>query len=752
MKGKAGFLSLLGMAFAFAYFALAVDLERTYYNTNFYIFQARDLFRASRILAGQAIFFGPEMTGGGNLFGPLYYYLLATTQFFSEGWESAWWLMVAMSALSGVVGWAYLRWRCSSTAALLWLGVFGTAQFTGMFLRIFMNVSYLTLFAMLALVAICESFLAPTERERNRAFWLGCLLVSIGSHFHLSIVFWLPVLMAGRFTRARSGKSRLPELIGAVCLLVPIAPYLFWLALGRSLGDWQTAPSAGETRDVVPVLLSYIENLRSVPLLDTLYQGVRLLEVIPLPLFILCFFLLKLVRARKFCDGIERPLLLLSAAGFVPFSYYFVAPIAYRYSMLVYLPAAFLTAVLLEKALNSRERMLAFVAVSLAAFVLLLAFFPKPLVADLNLAFFLHFPLVALLPAAGVFFLRPIPGTGRALTGAAIALSICLCLMQRAYIETGFTNSNSDNVGRLIPNQWDWIQIWREVHTRTGWSYDTAISRMYFVNHHMEQDARPAFDRAVQWSEPPAPGTEIPDGFLVSMVSQEDSSLLHWLLEQPIQEELKEGIRSGKVLIGEKSILRGLLLVPYKVLDAKALPKGFHDSGMGYVKSAEVLELEKTPVSAEAQKLSDERLLFRWNDCPELSPSCTTAAMVSVTREGKKWNFRVRVIGFPISQVSPWIFPKRTENWQRPYLEVSCAGKDNRFLLATSIGYNRRYGSARENFPFNYDNAFVAPFERSFTVACGSRPSLVKVGREGTEVEGLRGVTRLPARALELVY
>ena len=53
-----------------AYFYLAIDIELSRQLIDFFIFQARDIDRAMRLLAGQPLFFGPEMTGGGNLPGP----------------------------------------------------------------------------------------------------------------------------------------------------------------------------------------------------------------------------------------------------------------------------------------------------------------------------------------------------------------------------------------------------------------------------------------------------------------------------------------------------------------------------------------------------------------------------------------------------------------------------------------------------------------------------------------------------------
>src|SRR4051794_37846012 len=87
----------------------------------FSVFQSRDLFRAQKLLEGQPIFWGPEMTGGGTLPGPFYYLLLAPSQAISQGWQSAWIWLVILQCVACVVGFYAFRAAGLKTAAYLWI-------------------------------------------------------------------------------------------------------------------------------------------------------------------------------------------------------------------------------------------------------------------------------------------------------------------------------------------------------------------------------------------------------------------------------------------------------------------------------------------------------------------------------------------------------------------------------------------------------------------------------------------------------
>ena len=68
--------------FAFVYFYLIVTTDRL---PN--IYQARDIHNAFRLLAGENLWAGPDLLGGGKAPGPFYYWVLALPLALFQSWQ-----------------------------------------------------------------------------------------------------------------------------------------------------------------------------------------------------------------------------------------------------------------------------------------------------------------------------------------------------------------------------------------------------------------------------------------------------------------------------------------------------------------------------------------------------------------------------------------------------------------------------------------------------------------------------------------
>src|SRR5437763_652159 len=72
---------------------------------NFSIYQARDIQRALDLLNGHWIWYGPDLSGGGTLPGPFYYWLLALPLLIFGNWESLIWLNLTLASAAAVGFW-----------------------------------------------------------------------------------------------------------------------------------------------------------------------------------------------------------------------------------------------------------------------------------------------------------------------------------------------------------------------------------------------------------------------------------------------------------------------------------------------------------------------------------------------------------------------------------------------------------------------------------------------------------------------
>ena len=224
-----------------------------------------------------------------------------------------------------------------------------------------------------------------------------------------------------------------------------------------------------------------------------------------------------------------------------------------------------------------------------------------------------------------------------------------------------------------------------------------------------------------------------------------------WILEQSISDDVKAALRAGHIVL-EPPNTKSLLVVPYRVVDTSIVPRYFHDYGRGYLHHQDDEWLSEHPEAQWAGKLSGGEYVFKWNECKDLNPFCNTGALVEIKATDKTatYSLRVRVNGPVISQSSPWISPQWTQSWLEPFVEVKCGQKSQRFKLASSIGYRRKYATHALRPLIWGNNSLLAPLDREFSFSCPDRPSGLKVGREGSEIETIYEVNSLPAQSLEL--
>lgn len=740
---------LLFAAAAVAAFLLAVNPLRLFDHSYFFVFQSRDLRRAAELLAGNPVFFGPEITGGGNLPGPFYYYLLAPALAFG-GWVAAWNWMFVLYCAGMAAGAVYFWRRYSAFAAAAFTVLLGTSPLTRVFLKIFLNVSYLPAFALGALICICESWRASTEKARTRALWGAFLLLGLGVQLHLSIAAWAAALLALQWMRKKvpqAGISGRGFLAGLGFFALPLVPWAIWYALdqaGVSLGQQRTF--VGSEGQVLPTYLGFLGFLREHSPAELVAQIPKLFEAVPFVLLLLVLLRALAPRASGGHASIAAPALACALFGLVPFSFYLIVPIGFRYGLPLYLPLIFLAVEWLHRAaadapLRRRFTRAGLLLSMVGAFV----FFTDQRSSLVKPEIYLLVALAAMLGAAAA------EAGKRAATGMLLVAATCLSLGQRDMIDSGTFSSSYLSYG-IMPNFQAWKGIWRQVYGATGWTYEEARSRIFFLHHHIEQDPQPLYESTVGGRAPPQPDGPRPDGFFISVSKRNGKDNLAWLLARPLPPELSRALSTGAIRLGEKSLSPNFLVLPYFVERPAEVPALIHNTGEGYFRTEEAGTLARFTGAEEAVRNADGSITFHWNECPGRNPYCSTAAVVSLERGARgAWKAKVRLIGSPISQVSPWISPEWTESWQEPYLEIGCAGRISRFPIASAVGYDRALGVQRKNYPFNFNHSFIAPFEREIAFRCSSGPDSVAVGRKATLVESIRAVRALPPAHLTYV-
>jgi hypothetical protein len=719
----------------------------------FYVFQSRDMARTTQLLAGKPIFFGPEMTGGGNLPGPFYYFLLSIPQLFSPMWTIAWYWLVALYAIIAAVCGTYFRNLFSMSQGILLIAHFALAWTVLRNLVTFLNVSYGFPFAALTLVCICVRYSSRDQIWRNRSFVAACFMSSLSIQLHLSLICFFISLMALQIFGHQLNLGRVSHRtfwFGILAFTLPIGPHLIWLLLksrGISLG--QEDFYSGSSTKAFSSLMLMTDYFRALPRDDFLYGIVaRTLNVIPISLLLIAVTV-GLCREAAHKAGqapLIRALTFCSFVSFIPFSYWYIVDIGGRYTIPFFLSMMFLTIVMYEQMLRTPQRLRLYNILGSAT---LLASVIYGLYSNIPPANLTRLAVTAIaLPVCGALLADRKFRNRSSGVILSFIITLGLAFAQRVLANTKIFNVT--NRGRSMPSYSEWKRIWGHVYLSTAWTYDEAIHRTYFINHHLEQEASFVYNEILRSGMQPKVLFPSPDGYIVSITlkpkHQTRNDILSWILKQNLQREVKEGLRSGDLVIGE-SQSNNRLIIPYWVRNRASLPQHFHNFGAGYIQDPDEALLANLNLREGVFALGSGRILFKWNECPDAHPFCSTGAIVILKQTLETTvEVSVKVIGATLSQVSPWISPNWTQQWIEPYIELECGKNTHHLSIASSVGYGRENATSHSHILLWGNNSFVAPFKRNFSVRC--MPTRLSLGRKGSAVETLSQIKTLPGKSL----
>lgn len=763
-KARAPFCWELTGAVVFVY--LCFNIPDNFKSLYFHTFMRRDMDRALELLKGHLIFFGPEASGGGYLPGPLIYFMLAGALLFSPFWQSCFWLLINLFLGMAVAGWLWFRQRFGVVGGFLLLALLAISHPVRSYVLLFLNVSYMLPFAFFAILTTCVAFSDELEKKRDRYILITAALVGLGMQLHFSIVC---VLLAAVFMfsfHKRLGlerPSRRAMWLGLLVIGLCSLPFIVWSGLGAlGIHFGQQGTFVGEAPGSFQTLIMLANYSLDQPLWITVREGLlRLFAITPITLGLaIGVFLLNqgweiFGHAQVLDLGLGkteqkdfRALLWLTFWSFFPFSYVFLVHMGRRYSMVYCFCLIFITLRLQVRLLRHQRTafLMAFVS-GLAA--LGLAYFYYSL-SPRGLHTALERLLLALVPLPFIY--------GSVRKKYAHRLSVLLGVVFTVFILILQFNVVAPRGLRVkeVPryHHSDWLRIWNYVYSSTGWDYQTAMRRTYFVNLRLDEDPRPIYDDVYRKAgDKNFKVEDPPDGFLILNAKylvnrRRTPNFVRFLEKQRVPSEILEGIRRGEILLGSARI-KGTKVIPYWVKVSSHVPRYFHDVGEGYFRSDETKQVDQVSEAEGILKLAENKYLFKWNECPGHNVFCNTGSVVEFSRESASYiRLKVDVLGSVISQNSPWISPSWTQAWIEPYVELHCGADVHKLILFKSIGMSRDYGTNEYNELLQANNSVIAPFHREYSVRCLTKPDFLAVGRASSTVEKLTKTINLPSKQL----
>ena len=719
---------VLAEALAFFIVILAL-LHTTFAHAFFVVFGARDLDRGRLFAAGVPILFGPEMNNGGHLPGGFFYLLLALPLKMGLGWRGAWELQIGLTALGAAATWLFLRRRFGFFAA--WTGLASLMTSSGMVdnLRRFWNASFVPLFAILALIFCAEAFAGPAKR-RGRAWRLMFLSCGLGMQIHFTISFILLVAIALQLFAEPlklPALSRKESLSGLAVFLLTLLPYGLWLVCKRfslPLGQ-PDLPFTGEG-------LHGISFEVRQPLLRLASEHfLPLLRVMPAGVFA-CVACAALRRTDGRRTPYETVFLVASAATLIPA----LTATPERYQLCFIAASSLWAGAAAARYERAPGRPICYLmtasVVAVANWRLMFSGLTAPMQFEPRAAAWLVLGGLAL--ACVVFFGR----ASRLHVAAFVAVAALPVL-----ISLRWDDASAIEKWGVATTFGDFEAMARDIHSRTGWSYDHARHRLFYVNNLVW--VTPAYiyrdveGEAVTARQKDARSI---DGFFIGHLRPDESwagtggATKTWLLGKDLEPTLKIGLMTGGIAVGKARLHGTLVVAPYTVVDKDAYPDHFHNFGEGYSEEA----LPEPPPLAVSSEGRSCRVTF--NDSPRKRPVYDIAADVRWASAGPgRWDIRVTLSGEPISQSLSSVSPDWTQQLSGPYFSYACEGKSRVVLLARTVGLaDGNVLSGR---------SFLAPYVRRFQVRCTRPISGPSVGYESSVAyENVYEQRRLPGQRL----
>lgn len=750
------FFTPLLITLIFIYF---LDLKELYEQTLFYVFQERDLARARGILKGMHILFGPEMTGGGNLPGSLYYYLLAGALKIYNNWLSAWWLQIIITNLGIVYSFYHLKKYPNQTTSFLWIIAVSSAPLTYRFLQIFLNVSLLIPFCIIAILFINSAFSQIENKNRSRDLYIASFIIGLGLQFHYSIaILFITIIFLFIAPKKLNIHQFTPkQIIYSFCFyILPSIPYYIWSIGQKTNGE--LIVNSGSSFNAIGSLL-YLIRFAFHSEIDGF-----LLESLRKALFTFPFFLFVFASAKFFNIFSKRklelktyiseyaPIYLCLVFSFIPYIDWYLSSQAVRYTMPFYLCLNLVSAIIFSKSLQD-EKETSYLNYFQAAFILLFSIFLYKYYPSFIFSKFLLTSIIiititilaiVLIPQKKVFF---------------TSLALFTSTSYSQFITKDFYKLPDYHWALFMPQTYEWKHIWNVIETYTGWDYNQAKNKIYYIGHHLEQSPSlylenhkfEAVNKIMNFNDQP-------DGFFISnryRIQNSNALVLNklnfslfsprqWMLRQNIQPDLFAAIKNKQIIVG-KNLSNIIFIAPYWIKDHENLPDQIHNLGMGYILDSENELLELVKDNIGSKMIENNTIIFKANECTSHLKYCSNGAIVSFSpNTEKQTTIKIKILGNTISQTSPWITPDWTQAWFQPALEIECNNKTFNFEIVKSVGFFREGSHILTSPLLQAFNGFVAPISKTINLNCpASKIKRISLIRGDSKVESIKSTKAL---------
>ena len=577
------------------FFVLAFLIFYLYIQNNVYwdIFTSRDILRAQGWLKGQFFWPGPEMSGGTNLPGPFFYFLLFPPLLFGEDIysQSLLWYIIWL-ALTWTVAFSFLANIVKQRESLIFflvtfiLSIGYTVLFSP--LDFAWNPGFAILFHILALIGLYYW----RETGKNLYLYLSGLVVALGIQVHLLVAIHIVTVIL--FFILDKRKRFLPI---AFFLLLACFPILLYNIL-----DLFNLIEDVTSQRYIEYYFAHLKieffSKRSIRNIKRIYFSYY--TVIPfLCLLFLTFFRKKQIKKWPLTESIKNLFVMTAVPCF--FIFFISRSEWYMYLIPVFL-ILFFSKYYDDLMPNNPNKKLNYLsAYGFVAFFSILFFYTYHRSFPLNslLLFNEEFSFIAFLILLLIFVLIILNTNWTKHPGKVGIFSVMLCLTAQIMITKKpslWIPHIKEIVSNTHPRHRDLHPLITQIYLETNWLPKEAMKRLYIIGFHSEVSLFSHYEMTKEIVRKKGNPIRIKSeqllensqGYIIIQhlkrfknYSQKDwkEYLSHSSL---LSEFLTREIREGKILIQTPKLHTSYWLIPYKITTDSIFVEGFSNVGQAY--------------------------------------------------------------------------------------------------------------------------------------------------------------------------
>jgi hypothetical protein len=738
------------------------------------IYQVRDMQRALDMTLGKIYLFGPELTGGGHIFGNFYYFLLSLPFRLGLGWQGAWHLALLLFSLAVSYFVIFIRKKINLTYAIYALLVLCSLNIYNAELRCFWNPSYQFLFLFVSILPLAEIlYIDSRVKHVSLRLLMSGLFLGFALQIHLiSIIVLISFLLIFIFPRKLKLKklNMLEIATWFTGIMISYLYYLFFLLVDFFHPIHLISSSPEKTN-----ILSAISELSKTEQHQVKFMGEPFVRLMPISILVssfllpvLFFYYGKYKKTNPDSNGVEKVteqtfVSHAEALSYLKIGLIIICVSAYnlikfllwgkfdRY-MTVFEFGFILFAIFVPILFLKKNKQIRYLIASLLLFIFYRVYLSgyehsidlmlnyKETFLGLSYSSFIA-SFISLILLFGYYrHTHKNSSIPTFIFVLILGIAINMTFVFRSNINIDHLKKYSKNVSNtnieLIelknlleikkprPFISEFKPLANAIYQLTGWSYDEARLKIFYHNLDtqitMENIYMDVFNKNKYKS--PIIKTDI-DGMFVFYLPQKktrkdskefalNNTPLDVILNQ-INDFSNNSVLLNEIKLDNPIFVHKFMLVPYHSNNTKSRFIYYQNIGFSYQDFIDEKYINFNLLNKlGTYSFPDNLYSFYWNLCPYVT--CNIGSTVKMSRlNDKLLSFVVEILGRPLSISSPSENPDMHLGMVNPYLQINCDGKIIKKVIINKIGHFHGYVLKKV-----LNNIPLAPLRKEMQVEC----------------------------------